>query len=255
MIRLLLLAMFWGWGAVGTTQDLSDYTLRAAQDALASSDPTRASLVLDSLDRQDGLSPDGYLALGNAYYETGQYGRAILAYERGLRLRPANADLSNNLAYVREEAGLTEPGIPDFFLLRWWQQLGALLGSTTAYVLALVFWWMAVGGALWWYLRRQRMSEQRRFALLPAAVVGLLLALACYALGQSRETYLAQTDQAVLVASVADLRVSPTQEASVEDTLLEGVRLRITDRVGDYVKVVLMDGRQGYLRTTEIEII
>ena len=239
-----------------TAQDTTQQVLGEIEAALRGGDYQSAAQQLDTLEViSGGLPVNGYLAQGNAYYEVGDYGRAILAYERGLRLRPGHTDLRNNLAYVREEAGITEPPLPDFLLLRWWRVGGAALGATTAYVLALVWWWLAVAGALWWFLFRKTMAEQRRFALLPAAGLCLLLAIACYALGHHREAYLGQSDEAVLLAVVADLRVSPTPEASVEATLTGGLRLRITDRVGDYVKVLLADGRQGYLRATEIAVI
>ena len=47
----------------------------------------------------DGLaSADLYYNLGNAYYRTGQMGRAILNYERALRLDPGMSDARENLA-------------------------------------------------------------------------------------------------------------------------------------------------------------
>ena len=206
--------------------------------------------------RDDSLrTADGYLALGNTYFEAGATGEAILAYERGLRLRPNHPTLRNNLRYVREEVGIIAPTIPDFFLLRWWRSIGAVVGSTTAYVLALVCWWLAVASGLYWYLRRQQMAEKRRFVLLPAAVCLLSLAVFFYVLGQSRHDFLHRTDEAILLTPAAALRVSPTEAASVETELTSGQRLIITDRVGDYVKVTLEDGRQGYLLVEELAVI
>ena len=198
---------------------------------------------------------DGFLALGNSRFEAGATGEAILAYERGLRLRPNHPSLQNNLRFVREEAGITAPTLPEFFLLRWWRSAGAVIGSTTAYVLAMVCWWLAVAAGLYWYLRRRQMTEKRRFILLPASVCLLALAILFYLVGQSRYDVLHRTDEAILLAPSAALRVSPTQAASVETELTSGQRLVITDRVGDYVKVTLEDGRQGYLRVDELEII
>ena len=198
---------------------------------------------------------DGYLALGNTHFEAGATGEAILAYERGLRLRPNHPVLLNNLQYVREEVGITAPSIPDFFLLRWWRSIGAVMGSTSAYGLALVCWWLAVAAGLYWYLRRRQMAEKRRFVLLPASVLLLGLAGLFYLLGQSRYDFLHRTDEAILVSPTAALRVSPTEAASVETELISGQRLIIIDRVGDYVKVTLEDGRQGYLLVKELAVI
>lgn len=201
------------------------------------------------------LSPEYYLARGNEAFEAGQPGQAILAYERGLRLQPGNDRLKNNLKFVREEAGLTTPVPPDYWLLRAWRWTGAALGTRTAYYLALLLWWLAVAGATLWLLRRRNMNEKQRFVLLPLAVGMALLAVLCYTLGQSRYDYLHREDEAILTAPEATLRVSPSPQGSVEAELTEGRRLELTDRAGDYVKVRLVDGRQGYLPMAALEII
>ena len=223
--------------------------------ARESKDYVGLTTLLDSVERSGQLSAELYLAQGNARYESGDYGLAILAFERGLRLRPGHRALGNNLRYVREESGLTAPTLPDFFLRRWWQQIGAVLGTTTAYVIALVLWWVAVAGVLYWLLQRKKMREKRRFALLPLAATAAVLSVVCYFLGAKRTEELRRTDAAVLIANDAPLRVSPSLESSVEATLIEGQKLSITDRVNRFVKVRLDDGRQGYLLLQELAVI
>lgn len=255
MSRILLLtASLLFTTGVGLCQ--IDYSLAAAEQALRSEDYKQATVIFDSLETEQQLaSPDFYLALGNARFETGRTGEAILAYERGLRLSPANPDLINNLRYVREEAGLTTAEVPDFFLLRWWRVAAALVGTTVAFAVSLLLWWLAVGGVFWWYLRRREMEEKRRFALLPLAFTGVLLAALFFALAQSRYNHLHRDDEAILVAPTATLRVSPTESASVEAELAAGHKLVITDRLNRYVKVQLADGRQGYLLLSEVATI
>ncbi|MCP9235642.1 SH3 domain-containing protein [Lewinella sp. JB7] len=241
-------------GSVLGTQ--TTYSLEAAQAELAADDYLHAAEILDSLERRGEVNAEFYHALGNARFESGRLGSAILAYERGLRLRPGNADLRNNIRYVREEAGLTTPDVPDFFLLRWWRLAGAAVGVTAAYLIGLFCWWLAVGGAVWWYLRRRQMEEKRRFALLPLSVVAATLAFLFIMLGRTRNAYLHQTDEAILTAPEgATLRVSPTAAGSMEAELEAGHKVRITDEVNRFVKVQLGDGRQGYVLRESLEII
>ena len=255
MLRCLLLVVLLGTCVSPHAQDTTAYTLATAERELAEGDFAFAAQLLDSVERKEGLTPAGYLALGNARFESGQVGEAILAYERGLRLRPDQQTLMNNLRFVQEEAGLTAPTLPGFFLLRWWRVAGAAIGSTTAYILAMICWWLAVAGGLYWYLRRRTMAEKRRFVLLPLAIFLIVLAVLFYTLGQSRYTYLHRTDEAVLLTPTASLRVSPTEAASIEAELTAGNKLTITDRVGKYVKVILADGQQGYLLLGELAVI
>ncbi|MEM9930955.1 MAG: tetratricopeptide repeat protein [Bacteroidota bacterium] len=227
--------------------------LAAAQDALAGGDATTQITTLDSLLTTDKARPALYQALGNAHYERGDYGRAILNYERGLRLKPGNTALKNNLQYVREEAGITRAELPDFFLLRGWRAVGAALGAGTLFWLAMLFWWLAVAGAVVWFLRRGTMEEKKRFALLPSAFLFLIVAGLCFALGNSRNQFLEHEQEAILIAKSTDLRVAPGPQATLEETLNAGLKLRILDVRDGYVKVSLEDGKQGYVLEEAVE--
>lgn len=50
--------------------------------------------------QSEGASASLYYNLGNCYYRSGEMGKAILAYERSLRLDPTNDDAKNNLDFV-----------------------------------------------------------------------------------------------------------------------------------------------------------
>ena len=237
---------------VGTSQ--TDYSAGGATAAMDAVDPLRAAAMADSLEATGIVSPELYLLQGNAHFAAGHTGRAILAYERGLRLQPAHSDLQNNLAFVREQARIEDATVGQFFLVDFWNRAGAALGTTLAYSLSLLFWWLAVAGALWWYLRRTAMDERKRFALLPAATLCAVIALLLFALGRSRTAYLGRADEGVLLEA-ATLRVAPTAGGSVEAQLPEGVRLYITDRVDRYIKIQLADGRSGYLEAESVGVI
>jgi len=229
--------------------------LAEANAALRGTNAKAQIIALDSLLAAGKESPAAYQALGNAHFNTGEYGRAILNYERGLRLKPGHAGLTNNLRYVRAEAGINRLELPDFILARWWRGVGAALGAGTLFWLAMICWWLAVAGAVLWYLRREAMDEKRRFALLPGAVIALIFGVLFYSMGNSRNAWLANDKEAVLTAKIADLRVAPGADATLEKALTQGLKMRLLDEYDGYVKVSLDDGKQGWLPAETVEII
>lgn len=230
--------------------------LTLLQKAIADEKPAEAIGVIDSLVATGRVSPDLYLLQGNAYYELGQLGRAVLAYERGLRLRPTHKALKNNLAFVEANLPLVYPALPDFFLWRWWKIIGSWLGTTAAKILAIVAWWAAIALGAWWFFKREELSDRRRFLLLPAAFLCLLLAVFGYTQEQSRLKELGRTDQAVLIAPSSELRVAPDAKATLEREITEGLRLRILDNSREkYVKVALRNGTQGWVPRADMEVI
>lgn len=50
---------------------------------------------------QDGASSTIYYNLGNAYFRNDKLGKAVLSYERALRINPTNKDAQTNLEFVR----------------------------------------------------------------------------------------------------------------------------------------------------------
>jgi tetratricopeptide (TPR) repeat protein len=227
--------------------------LAEANTALQGNNAKAQIVALDSLLATGKASPAAYQALGNAHFQNGEYGKAILSYERGLRLQPGHQALSNNLRYVRAEAGINRLELPDFILARWWRAVGAALGAGTLFWLAMICWWLAVAGSVLWYLRREEMDEKRRFALLPGAVIALILGVVFYSMGNSRNAWLANDREAVLTAKIADLRVAPGAEATLEKALTQGLKLRLLDERPGYVKVALDDGTQGWLPAETVE--
>ncbi|MEL7162742.1 MAG: SH3 domain-containing protein, partial [Bacteroidota bacterium] len=189
----------------------------------------------------------------NAHFNAGDFGRAILNYERGLRLHPGNKALTNNLKFVRAEAGINRLELKGFFLKRWWESLGAFLGAGLTFWLAMACWWLAVAGAVVWYLRRQRMAEKSRFALLPLAGFFLVLAVLFFNLGNARNARLANDREAILMRNETDLRVAPGPEATLEESLSAGLKLRILDEFDGYVKIALDDGKQGWVPAESVE--
>lgn len=52
------------------------------------------------MEKQSGVSAEYYFNLGNAYYRSGKKGKAILCYERALRLNPRYEKAQANLDFV-----------------------------------------------------------------------------------------------------------------------------------------------------------
>lgn len=52
---------------------------------------------------KEGVSPELLYNMGNAAYNAGDYGKAVLAYERASRLDPGNKEIKNNLQFLRNK--------------------------------------------------------------------------------------------------------------------------------------------------------
>ena len=118
-----------------------------------------------------------YYNLANAYYRSGDDGRAMLNYLRARRIAPFDEDIAANLALAREKVGTADYGrqptpIPAQFAewLPWLSPNAAALGALLCWIIA---WAIAIAR-----LARSPLSARLAAALRPiaiAAAVGLLL--------------------------------------------------------------------------------
>lgn len=189
--------------------------------------------------------PDLELALGAAYFEAGETGRAVLHFERARRLAPRDPDVRHNLrlAQARADAEPT-PLAPTDAASRW---LSTTIGSPGLAALLFVLYVGAlalVGVRLW---KRTPMPWLRRSLLV---LVPLALVVAAAAVGTAR--YEAQP-RVVIVAAEADVRADPSTESIATATLPEGAVLTVTDVRGRWRAVRLPDGSEGWIAASALE--
>jgi tetratricopeptide (TPR) repeat protein len=220
-------------------------TLARARTALANTDYPEAIEAYESLYDRGLGSAELFLNLGNAYLGQRDTGRAVLAYERGLRLRPNHRALNRNRTLLREQQQDAIIPFPQFFLLRWWHGIAGLQRYNAWGWTGLFFFWLA---ATSFFLFRYR----NRNGWLTIAALLLAAALFSWAFANTRYQDRYHNDQLVLLAPRTELRVAPGEDAPVETTVHAGLTLRTLDQFGEWTKVELLDGRQGWLHSEDV---
>ena len=198
-------------------------------------------------------SAEVYYNLANAHVRLGELGEAVLNYERAARLDPSSDDIRANLELVNQRLLDRIEPMPRFWLLSafdWWMGLiprGVLTGLVVACYLLL-------GAALVMIVLRRPAGWRgalRRTAYaagVATAVLGATLLV--------RETGLAEPEEAVVMAAEARVLSAPSEEGGLTVfTLHEGTKVRIDRRAGEWVEIVLADGKVGWLPTEVLEVV
>lgn len=86
---------------IGSVLAASASTAELADSAYVKENYSEAVQLYNQALAEGAVSAGIYYNLGNAYFRDGKLGRAVIAYERSLRIDPANADARANLAFVR----------------------------------------------------------------------------------------------------------------------------------------------------------
>ena len=65
-----------------------------------------------------------------------------------------------------------------------------------------------------------------------------------------------KADSAIVMRPVVSVKSSPSAESSQDLFILhEGTKVQMLDQVGSWTNIELADGRQGWIRTSDIEAI
>lgn len=198
-------------------------------------------------------SPALYCNIGNAAFKSGDLSKAILNYERALKLDPSYEDAAYNLELASSQVQDKIESIPEFFLKRWFKEIAFIMGSDAWAVLFLVFLLLTVGLVLFFVFARTKAGRVTGFSV---GILTLLLAIASLSFSiWQRNSYMAE-DEAVVMVPYVSAKSSPSVGSAQELFILhEGTKVKVIDKVAGWNNIELSDGRQGWVPASDIEII
>lgn len=199
------------------------------------------------------ISPELMYNLGNAYFKTGELGKAILWYERALKANPSDADAKYNLEYARALTQDRIDSVPEFFLETWGRNACHSLPSNTWAVLSLVF--LALTLALVLLFLLGSTSGRRRLGFF-AGIVAFLVTLVCWDFAGWQARDARDQSYAIVMKPVSSVGSSPSADSAKDLFILhEGTRVKILDNISGFSQIEIADGRQGWIQTKDIEVI
>jgi len=241
---LVILFLLLAFDRAGFAEDAATLFARANESYRAQR-YGEAALLYDEIVRQKTVSGPIFYNLANAYFKTGELGRAIVNYERALQWMPRDAEVRANYRYARslvqEVEGQQKQGLMERLLQGHFQ-------FYTFHELAWILFFLAMGLALahlgglyfQWAVPRKRL------------VLGLLLALMVFYGVGSGVRMSALSGRAVMIQETGAL-FEPRQEATVYFKLFQGNVVKVRKTENGWVKVERFDGKTGWVRENSVE--
>lgn len=218
----------------------------------------------ESVVANDHASADVYYNLANAYFKLGQQGdtsrpfaggelgRAVLNYERALKLDPTMDDARYNLDIAKDLTNDTE-AVPESFIARLWHSFAGAMTTNGWATLSLSSLFVTVGLLLLYLLHSAIVVRKMAFFLAIATVLLFILATAL-SLTQLR----AATDSSravILTNDTTPVHASPDSGSKIIRQPSQGVTVQMERTQGDWTEVRFADGEKGWLRTRSVEVI
>ncbi len=248
MKRFVLLLLLFTVAGVHAQSDSPAETAAQASRAYAAGDFETAIVLYQSL--VDGGMRDSavYFNLATSYHQNARTGFALVNYRRAQRLAPRDLTITARIAEIQGER-LDVQGEETVLLDRLGTAVAGVLTLGELALLSFVLWSGWFGGAILLVVR-----PSLRAPLRAVMIVFGVVAAATTALFASRwyvETY---RPLAVVVAEQAEVLSGPGEDYLLLYELSEAAEMRVVRQQEQYARVVLPDGRLGWLSTEAIAL-
>jgi tetratricopeptide (TPR) repeat protein len=196
----------------------------------------------EALIRAGQWSGNVFYDLGNAYFRTGDFGRAILNYERALALERHHPEATANLQIARDEAHALE--IQPSSLERYLQ-----FASVNQYsIAAATAFWLAIIAMFALIFTRRRSAR----AIAVSICCLLVLAVAVYAIFTLERGSKGQA-LAVVTGKDVQARLATADTANSVLALPVGSEIKILSTRGDWIYAALPNNLRGWIPAKNAE--
>jgi tetratricopeptide (TPR) repeat protein len=196
----------------------------------------------EALVRAGQWSANLFYDLGNAYFRTGDFGHAILNYERALALERHHPEATANLQITRDEARALE-------LQQSWPERYLQFASVNQYcIAAAIAFWLAVFATVMLIFARRRSA-----ALIATLMFCLLVsAVAIYAV-YTLERGSNGSALAIVTGKNVQARLATADSANSVLALPPGSEVKILSTRGDWIYAALPNTLRGWIPAKNVE--
>ncbi len=188
-----------------------------------------------------------YYNLGNCYYKLNAVGKSVLAFERALKLSPDDEDIQHNLILAQYKCVDKIQPIQQLAIIKLWYNFISFNTSNGWGIYSMIFVWLAIlAFIISFFTGRNRLSTILTFLFLVSSFVFLSLAI-----------YQKKTDQdsinAIVMVQSVNVKSAPDSNSNDIFLIHEGSKLYLLDKVSEWNKIRLEDGKVGWIESGNFE--
>ena len=199
--------------------------------------------------KQGFESAEVYYNLGNAFYKSGNATYAILNYERAKKLAPNDDDIQYNLDLARTQVVDNIVPLPEPGFLRWWKEFITSTSINTWGTFSILTFFIFL--SLFGLFLLSGTYQVKRLAFW-ISIAAICISAITFTIGASLQSKLINHNTAVVTDRSVRVKASPSETGTELFIVHEGVTVRLTDKLGDWVYVSLPDGNKGWIKESSL---
>ena len=195
-------------------------------------------------------SAELYFNLGNAQYKLNHIGPSVYYYENALQLSPNDSDIKNNLAFAENARIDSIEPLPQTVFSKWYKSISGVFTFNGWAILAVAFSIFFVAFFLFYYFA---FSERRKRLLFVSSMFTGILLVASLTMAFLTYGDYSKKQPAIIFSSEIEVKTGPTMGSSVAFVLHEGTKVQILAQDGNWYRITLADGKDGWIPASDLK--
>lgn len=200
------------------------------------------------IERTGQYSSNLYFNIANCHFKMQQNAKAVLYYEKVLKISPNDEDALFNLKLVQLQLVDKLAEVPQLFYQRWLSSIKNLFSIDQWAKLGLVFVFLFVLSFIIFLFSKAYRLKKNLFSF---SAITFLLSIIFLGFAYYSEDTLKK--EAILMEPNAYIKSAPSSQSEDLFILHEGTKIQILEVFNDWTKIKLSDGMIGWLESKAME--
>lgn len=186
-----------------------------------------------------------YFNLGNAYYKAGDINKALLNYERAKLLAPNDENIDFNIKMANQFVVTSIEPLPLPFFLRWRTSVINMYPADIWSIIS-IFSFVLFLGLIGLFIFSRNVSI-RRISFL-TGIFMVIFSGFTYSFALKQKKKIMERNSAIVFCPRVTVKSSPSSTGTDLFLIYEGLKVEITDSIGNWKEIKLVDGNEGWLQ-------
>lgn len=195
-------------------------------------------------------SDELFYNIANTNYKLNKIAPAIYYYEKALILNPNNEDAKFNVGFAKRMAIDNIEPLPKTLLQKFSEGIIQQLSYNTWAWLTVSFSFLFAILFLLYHFSYS--SSSKRFYFITSAICALL-AFITIAFSYQNYEFVRTNQRAIVFAQQTDVKSAPTLSSEVSFQLHEGAEVKVLERLDNWKKIKLADGKIGWMVADDLK--
>ena len=225
-------------------------TIDEANKLYSDENYTEAAKAYENILSQGQESYELYYNLGNAYFKSNILPKAILNYERALLLTNNDEDVIYNLqianSYIIDKIEVLD----EFFMRTWYNSIISVLPVETWGVISIISFILTLLVALLFLFTKKSPVKKACFGI---GLISVFITIISLVFGYSQYHKQTKRVNAIVMSPTVTGKSTPDESGTDLFIIHEGLKVSVTDNLGDWVEVKLSNGSKGWVLESSVD--